>query len=166
MSDGGSGDKFGRSICKFSPSRRFATPSVSTAPTGPLSTPSRRRGKVRPRPRQSRQLFRQLEQQEREQRVDVIQGLEDLGFSHGFAGASDVRHCPVDSGPVRDIVQFVSKVEEVPFALAFPKFRIVRSRTPAPSFAWIEEKPAGDHISDWLPPFPNPHSYSTAASFC
>ncbi|KAJ6815480.1 transcription initiation factor TFIID subunit 8-like [Iris pallida] len=91
---------------------------------------------------------------------DLIQGLEELGNSHGFTGASDVHRCLVSSGVVRDIVRFVSSEEEVPFARPVPSFPIVRSQRLAVSFAQIGEKPAGDHIPDWLPPFPDPRTYT------
>ncbi|KAJ6834940.1 transcription initiation factor TFIID subunit 8-like [Iris pallida] len=90
---------------------------------------------------------------------DLIQGLEELGNSHGFSGAPDVHRCLASSGVVREIVRFMSTEEEVPFPRPVPSFPIVRDQRPALSFAKIGEKPAGDHIPDWLPPFPDPHTY-------
>lgn len=91
---------------------------------------------------------------------DSIQGLEDIvGSVHGFIGASDDNKCLVSSGVVRDISQFVSTAEEVPFPRAIPKFPIVRSLKTTPSFAQIGATPAGKHVPDWLPAFPDPHTY-------
>lgn len=91
---------------------------------------------------------------------DLIQGLEDLvGSTHGFTGASDENRCLVSSGVIRDISRFVSTAEEVPFPRAIPRFPVLRSLKTMPSFAQIGETPAGKHIPDWLPAFPDPHTY-------
>lgn len=90
---------------------------------------------------------------------DIIQGLEDLGVAQGFTSASDVHHCLVSSGVVREITQYVSTAEEVPFARPVPHFPVVRPRKPMPSFVQLGEVPAGKHIPDWLPVFPDPHTY-------
>ncbi|XP_020257637.1 LOW QUALITY PROTEIN: transcription initiation factor TFIID subunit 8-like [Asparagus officinalis] len=91
---------------------------------------------------------------------DIVQGLEDLGSSHGFASASDAHHCLVGSGVVREITQFVSLQEEVPFARSIPSFPVVRrSFGQPPSFVQIGEEPPKKHIPEWLPAFPDPHTY-------
>lgn len=91
---------------------------------------------------------------------DIIQGLEDLGSSHGFTSASDAHHCLVGSGIVRDITQFVSLQEEIPFPRSIPRFPVVRrSASQAPSFAQIGEEPPKKCIPEWLPAFPDPHTY-------
>ncbi|KAK8937380.1 hypothetical protein KSP39_PZI012091 [Platanthera zijinensis] len=91
---------------------------------------------------------------------DVVQGLEDLaGSSQGFAGASDVNRCLVSSGAVRDISQFVSISEEVPFPRSIPRFPVVHSSKPTPSFSQRGETPPWKHVPDWLPAFPDPHTY-------
>ncbi|XP_072951365.1 transcription initiation factor TFIID subunit 8-like [Typha angustifolia] len=90
---------------------------------------------------------------------DVIQGLEDLSSSQGFSAASDVHHCLVNSGVVRDIASFVSTEEEIPFARSIPKFPIARTPKAAPSFAEVGEAVGGKHIPEWLPAFPDPHTY-------
>ncbi|XP_010937622.1 transcription initiation factor TFIID subunit 8 [Elaeis guineensis] len=90
---------------------------------------------------------------------DVIQGLEDLGLSQGFSGASDIHRCLASSGVVREIGQFVNTAEEVPFAWPVPRFPIARIPKQTSSFAQIGEAPAGNHIPNWLPAFPDPHTY-------
>lgn len=90
---------------------------------------------------------------------DVVQGLEDLDSSWGFNGASVVNRCLVGSGVVGEIARYVESAEEIPFARPVPRFPVVRSRKPTPSFAQIGETPSGKHIPDWLPAFPDPHTY-------
>lgn len=90
---------------------------------------------------------------------DVVQGLEDLNLCWGFLGASDVNRCLVGSGVVREIRRFVGSAEEIPFARPVPRFPVIKSRKPTPSFAQIGETPIGNHIPDWLPAFPDPHTY-------
>lgn len=91
---------------------------------------------------------------------DLIQGLEDLaGSSQGFTGASDVNRCLVSSGAVRDISQFVSTSEEVPFPRSIPRFPVVHSSKRTPSFAQRGETPPLKNVPDWLPAFPDPHTY-------
>ncbi|XP_077211299.1 TBP-associated factor 8 [Tasmannia lanceolata] len=90
---------------------------------------------------------------------DIIQGLEDLGSFQGFSGASDVNRCLVSSGTVREISQFVNLAEEIPFARPLPRFPVRRGRKPTPSFSQIGETPPSKHIPDWLPAFPDPHTY-------
>ncbi|KAL2897440.1 Transcription initiation factor TFIID subunit 8 [Bienertia sinuspersici] len=65
---------------------------------------------------------------------DVIKGLEDLGSVQGFPGASDVRHLISDSGTIREISQYVSLVEGVPFVFSLPGFPVSRERIPPSSF--------------------------------
>lgn len=91
---------------------------------------------------------------------DIIQGLEDLGSSHGFTSASDVHHCLVGSGVVREITQFLSLQEEILFARSIPSFPVVRRSTgQVPSFAQIGEEPPKKYIPEWLPAFPDSHTY-------
>lgn len=86
--------------------------------------------------------------------LDIIQGIEDLGF-----GDDDRQHCLVGSGVVRGIKRFVETVEEAPFACPIPRFPVRASVRKAPSFAQIGEEPPKKHIPDWLPAFPDPHTY-------
>ncbi|WOL15463.1 transcription initiation factor TFIID subunit 8-like isoform X1 [Canna indica] len=91
---------------------------------------------------------------------DIIQGLEDLSSSRGFSGISDVHHCLVRSGIVREIAQFVITEEEVPFRRHIPKFPIPRILKPTTSFAQVGETSIEKHIPDWLPRLPDPHTYA------
>ncbi|KAJ4974111.1 hypothetical protein NE237_007285 [Protea cynaroides] len=90
---------------------------------------------------------------------DIIQGLEDLGTSLGFSGASDVNRCLAGSGVVRDITRYVSLSEEIPFVRPVPHFPVVRNRKSTPIFLQIGETSTGEHIPPWLPAFPDPHTY-------
>lgn len=90
---------------------------------------------------------------------DVLQGLEELGSTQGFSSASDVHHCLVNSGVVRDLTQYVSIADEAPFARSIPHFPIAHHRKLTPTFSQIGEPPTGKHIPDWLPAFPDPHTY-------
>lgn len=90
---------------------------------------------------------------------DVVQGLEDLGSSTGFSGASEGAQCLTSSGLVREIVDFVSSGEEIPFAQPVPYFPVMRNRSLIPSFSQIGETPSSNHIPSWLPAFPDPHTY-------
>ncbi|KAJ9147516.1 hypothetical protein P3X46_029669 [Hevea brasiliensis] len=91
--------------------------------------------------------------------LDVIQGLEELGSSQGFADASDIDHCIASSGTVRELVQYFSEAEDIPFAYSIPTFPVVRERKPVPSFLQIGEEPPPEHIPAWLPAFPDPQTY-------
>ncbi|MBA0615780.1 hypothetical protein Godav_015892 [Gossypium davidsonii] len=90
---------------------------------------------------------------------DITRALEELEASHGFPSASDIGHCLVGSGTVREIIRFVDSEEEIPFAQPVPKFPIVRNGKLIPSFEHMNEKPPGKHIPTWLPAFPDPHTY-------
>ncbi|CAL9778462.1 unnamed protein product [Musa acuminata subsp. burmannicoides] len=89
---------------------------------------------------------------------DIIQGLEDLSSSRGFSGASDVHHCLVGSGVVREITQFVT-TEEVPFAQPISGYPVCTTPKPTPSFAQVGETSSGKHIPDWVPSLPDPRAY-------
>uniref|UniRef100_A0A1D1XYH9 Transcription initiation factor TFIID subunit 8 n=1 Tax=Anthurium amnicola TaxID=1678845 RepID=A0A1D1XYH9_9ARAE len=90
---------------------------------------------------------------------DILQGLEDLVSSQGFTGASDLHRCLVSSGVVREITQYVSTADEVPFARPVPHFPMIREPKLAPSIKQCGELSPGKHIPYWLPAFPDPHTY-------
>ncbi|KDP27259.1 hypothetical protein JCGZ_19958 [Jatropha curcas] len=90
---------------------------------------------------------------------DIIQGLEELGSPQGFTGASDNDRCIASSGVVKELVQYVTITEEIPFAYSIPPFPVVRERKPAPSFLQIGEGSPEEHIPAWLPAFPDPQTY-------
>ncbi|XP_042499586.1 transcription initiation factor TFIID subunit 8-like [Macadamia integrifolia] len=91
---------------------------------------------------------------------DIVQGLEDLGASQGFSGASDVYRCPAGSGVVQDITQYLNLEEEIPFSRRVPHFPVMRNMKPTPSFLQIGEGPPNKNIPTWLPAFPDPHTYA------
>ncbi|KAH6803043.1 hypothetical protein C2S51_034489 [Perilla frutescens var. frutescens] len=95
---------------------------------------------------------------------DVIQGLEDLGAVQGFSGASDVRHSLSGSGVVKDIIRYVSRADEIPFADSIPVFPVVKERILECSFAQADENPPDEHIPSWLPKFPDPVTYAELSS--
>ncbi|EES17247.1 hypothetical protein BDA96_08G154500 [Sorghum bicolor] len=98
--------------------------------------------------------------------LDVIQALEEVGNdTDGFAGAAATGHCLVGSGVVRDLMAFVDTKDEVPFARPLPRFPVQRVQPPQPtaspaSAAAAEGRDAGmRHVPEWLPAFPDPHTY-------
>lgn len=90
---------------------------------------------------------------------DIVRSFEDVGASQGFLGASDTAGCLVSSGTVKELSDFVFTSEEIPFAQPIPSFPIVRERKLIPSFESMNETPSGKHIPNWLPAFPDPHTY-------
>nr|CAD1841266.1 unnamed protein product [Ananas comosus var. bracteatus] len=86
-------------------------------------------------------------------------GLEEFGLSQGSSGASDFHCCAVSSGVVREIATFVKTEEERPFAASLPRFPIARSPKLMPSFAEVGRAAGGKHIPEWLPSFPDTHTY-------
>lgn len=90
---------------------------------------------------------------------DVLQGLEEFGLSQGSSGASDYHCCAVSSGVVREIATFVKTEEERPFAASLPRFPIAPIPKLMPSFAEAGRAAGGKHIPEWLPSFPDTHTY-------
>ncbi|KAG7028031.1 Transcription initiation factor TFIID subunit 8, partial [Cucurbita argyrosperma subsp. argyrosperma] len=90
---------------------------------------------------------------------DIIRGLEELESSQGFQEAWEPIQCLANSGSVKNIVRYVNSVEEIPFAHPLPCFPVIRNRRAIPSFLQIGETPPGKHIADWLPAFPDAHTY-------
>ncbi|CAB4284243.1 unnamed protein product [Prunus armeniaca] len=90
---------------------------------------------------------------------DIIRGLEDLESLQGFLGAAEVSHCLAGSGIVRGIVEYVGSAEEIPFAQPLPRFPVIKQRRLIPSFEQMGEAPQSKHLPNWLPAFPDPHTY-------
>lgn len=92
--------------------------------------------------------------------LDIIQALEEVGAdTDGFAGAAATGRCLVGSGVVRDLMAFVDK-DEVPFARSLPRFPIQRPEPqPSASFAVAGRETGMKHVPEWLPVFPDPHTY-------
>lgn len=91
--------------------------------------------------------------------LDVIRGLENMGSSEGFSGASGNDQCIVSSHTVREIVEYVDSAVEITFAQPIPRFPVFRNCKATPSFVQMGETPVGKHIPPWLPAFPDPHTY-------
>lgn len=94
----------------------------------------------------------------------MIQGLENLSSAQGFSGASEVQHSLSESGVVTDIIRYVSRTEEIPFAYSIPIFPVPKERILDRSFAQVEENPLVEHIPSWLPVFPDPMTYADLIS--
>lgn len=90
---------------------------------------------------------------------DIIQGLEDLGATTGFLGASEDSDCLTDSGTVSGIIEYVELAEEILFAQPVPNLPVIRKQIATPSFAQMRETPVFEHVPCWLPAFPDPHTY-------
>lgn len=93
---------------------------------------------------------------------DVIQSLEEIGADFdGFAGAgtTSATRCLAGSAVVRDLAAFVDSKDELPFARPLPRFPVPCAPNPAPSFAAAGRGAAMRHVPDWLPAFPDPHTY-------
>ncbi|GMH09827.1 hypothetical protein Nepgr_011668 [Nepenthes gracilis] len=90
---------------------------------------------------------------------DIVKGLEDLGFSIGFSGASEVNHYSAGLGVVMKLIEFVRTEEEIPFVQPIPRFPVFKSCKGILSFLRMGEVPSGKNIPAWLPAFPDPHTY-------
>lgn len=92
---------------------------------------------------------------------DVLQGLEDLGMSQGFSGASEIDHGVAGSGIVREISEYVEFSERVPFAYSIPSFPVSKEMKLKESFLKSGGSPPDEHIPAWLPVFPDPETYGS-----
>ncbi|XP_031490402.1 transcription initiation factor TFIID subunit 8 [Nymphaea colorata] len=91
---------------------------------------------------------------------DVIRALKELHCSVGFSDVSESSGCSLSaSGLIKEIMQYASLAEEIPFVRAVPRFPIIRECRLAPNFLRIGEAPPGAHIPSWLPAFPDSHTY-------
>jgi transcription initiation factor TFIID subunit 8 len=92
---------------------------------------------------------------------DIINSLEEIGADFdGLAGAaSGGPRCLVGSGVVRDLMAFVDSKDELPFTRPLPRFPVPCAPQPAPSFAAAGRETGMRHVPDWLPVFPDPHTY-------
>ncbi|KAL6623543.1 hypothetical protein ACP70R_033422 [Stipagrostis hirtigluma subsp. patula] len=92
---------------------------------------------------------------------DIIQALEEVGAdTDGFAGAAAAGHCLVGSGVVRELMAYVDSRDEVPFARPLPRFPVPRVQPqPSASFAVAGRETGMRHVPEWLPAFPDPHTY-------
>ncbi|KAG6516955.1 transcription initiation factor TFIID subunit 8-like [Zingiber officinale] len=98
--------------------------------------------------------------------LDILQGLEDLGSSWGYPGASDSHRCILSSGIMGEIIQFVNSEVNASFQPPIVKFPISRIPKCTPSFAQVGEVPVGNHIPDWLPRFPDDANTYSCMEVC
>ncbi|GAB2300615.1 hypothetical protein Dimus_034649 [Dionaea muscipula] len=98
---------------------------------------------------------------------DIVKALEDLGSTSTLIGFPlGQGHYPIMGyGVVNEIMEFVEMAVEIPFAQPIPRFPVVvtssrlRRRIP-PSFSQMGETGGGGkHVPDWLPAFPDQHTY-------
>ncbi|KAH8505669.1 hypothetical protein H0E87_012768 [Populus deltoides] len=80
-------------------------------------------------------------------------------FYANLSGASISGNCLVNSGTIKEIIDFVGSNDEIPFAQPVPRFPVIRVRKLIPSFESMSEAPPGKHIPAWLPALPDPHTY-------
>jgi transcription initiation factor TFIID subunit 8 len=92
---------------------------------------------------------------------DIVRSFEDIiiGASQGFLGASSSDNCLVNSGTIKELIDFVGSNDEIPFAQPVPRFPVIRDRKLIPTFEKMSEVPPGKHIPAWLPALPDPHTY-------
>ncbi|XP_021760503.1 transcription initiation factor TFIID subunit 8-like [Chenopodium quinoa] len=83
---------------------------------------------------------------------DIVKGLQD------FSGFSENNIVDQMSGFVRTVEDI-----EIPFAHPIPRFPVPVTKNSrklqTPSFLQMGETPSSKHIPDWLPAFPDPHTY-------
>lgn len=90
--------------------------------------------------------------------LDLILALEHLASLRGFPGASLIGKPLLRSGALRDLVNFVESIDELPFASQIPRSPLKTafpSSLPPPSFAELGKDPPFAHIPAWLPAFPD-----------
>ncbi|KAG8049057.1 hypothetical protein GUJ93_ZPchr0009g607 [Zizania palustris] len=92
---------------------------------------------------------------------DIIQALEEIGTDFdGFVGAATTDRCLVGSGVVRELMDCVESRPEVPFVRPLPRFPVPRvDPQPTASFAVAGKQSGMKHVPEWLPVFPDPHTY-------
>lgn len=89
---------------------------------------------------------------------DIVRGLEELEVL-GSRQDSEVSRCLAGSRTIQEIFKYVNSAEEIPFAQPVPQFPIIKSCKVLPSFIKMREAPPSKHIPNWLPAFPDPHTY-------
>ncbi|XP_022926028.1 transcription initiation factor TFIID subunit 8-like [Cucurbita moschata] len=89
---------------------------------------------------------------------DIIRGLKDLG-APGSHQDAEVSRCLAGSRTIQEIFEYVNSVQEIPFSQPMAQFPIIKSSKVLPSFIQMRETPPSKHIPNWLPAFPDPHTY-------
>ncbi|KAM3196448.1 hypothetical protein ACQJBY_072230 [Aegilops geniculata] len=101
--------------------------------------------------------------------LDVLRFLEETAEAYqGFEGASlSSRGCLVGSGVVRDLVAFAGDADDRPQSARqpLPRFPVRHDpplSRPCVSFAALGRGSGMRHVPEWLPAFPEPHTYASA----
>lgn len=98
--------------------------------------------------------------------LDVVQFLEESGETYqGFEGASSRGCCLLASGVVKDLVAFAGDVDVKPQSVRqrVPRFPVQHdppSSQLCASFAALGQGSGMRHVPEWLPAFPEPHTYA------
>ncbi|KAK9152422.1 hypothetical protein Syun_010731 [Stephania yunnanensis] len=95
---------------------------------------------------------------------DLIHAIEQANSIHGFRGSSNPHRPFSRSGIVKDLVQFVQSIDEIPFAQPLP-------RTKRSGFSRRRGQSNGDgrrcgshsHVPPWAPEFPDPSTCGEGA---
>ncbi|XP_022972683.1 transcription initiation factor TFIID subunit 8-like isoform X2 [Cucurbita maxima] len=87
----------------------------------------------------------------------VIVYLSNVGkmasFYSNLAGRTEC------SRSIQEILEYMYSVQEIPFAQPVPQFPIIKNCNVLPSFIQMRETPPSKHIPNWLPAFPDSHTY-------
>ncbi|VAH99237.1 unnamed protein product [Triticum turgidum subsp. durum] len=98
--------------------------------------------------------------------LDVLRFLEETGETYqGFEGASfSTRGCLVSSGVVKDLIAFAGDADDRPLSAGrpLPRFPVRHDPSSCASFAALGRGSGMRHVPDWLPAFPEPHTYAIA----
>ncbi|KAK4780444.1 hypothetical protein SAY87_016550 [Trapa incisa] len=86
---------------------------------------------------------------------DIIHGIEDLHLGVGLPGAFNIDQCPLNSGVVKETLNYVYNSEEIPLAHPLHSFPISKRLKPSQSFMQSGDEPPYEHIPAWLPKFPD-----------
>ncbi|KAM3206519.1 hypothetical protein ACQJBY_061938 [Aegilops geniculata] len=98
--------------------------------------------------------------------LDVLRFLEETAEAYqGFEGASSsTRGCLVGSGVVRDLIAFAGEADDKPLSVRrpLPRFPVRHDPSSCVSFAALGRGSGMRHVPEWLPAFPEPHTYAMA----
>ncbi|XP_022972681.1 transcription initiation factor TFIID subunit 8-like isoform X1 [Cucurbita maxima] len=89
---------------------------------------------------------------------DIVRGLKDLE-ALGSSQDAEVSRCLAGSRSIQEILEYMYSVQEIPFAQPVPQFPIIKNCNVLPSFIQMRETPPSKHIPNWLPAFPDSHTY-------
>ncbi|KAF6172297.1 hypothetical protein GIB67_024919 [Kingdonia uniflora] len=92
---------------------------------------------------------------------DVIYAIEDMSSIQGFKGVSNLNRSLFKSGALLDIKNFVSSIEEIPFAKPIPRRHSAKESDISRKLGKCEQVRTriGPHIPIWVPRFPDLSTY-------